>query len=157
MSPSPSSIESTDRLFDLIERKLHLLDQMQLMTIEQSDLVSQHDMSGLMTLLSRKQSLMDGLQTIQQSLAGYRDEDPEARLWSSPEKRTSCQEMVGRCDQLIAELIVQENRSLESMNLKRDAVLIQLEHNVAASRLQEAYSSSAPNGPESSMGLSLEG
>ena len=56
------SIElSTESLFELIESKLHFLNEMQAMSLAQTDLVSQHDMTGLMTLFSRKQELMGAL------------------------------------------------------------------------------------------------
>jgi uncharacterized protein YPO0396 len=157
MATVPQVFASTQRLFELIETKLHLLQEMQSMAVEQSDLVAQHDMSGLMSVLSRKQALMESLQTVQQDLQFFRDEDPESRIWESPEKRKRCQAMVSQCDQLISQLIVQENRSLDSMNLKRDSVLSQLQQNVAASQLQHAYGSTNNCLDDNLGGLSLEG
>jgi len=147
---------STERLFELIEIKLHLLQEMQNLTVEQADQVIQHDMAALMAVLSRKQTLMESLQTIQEELLHYRDENPEARVWSSSDKRAQCKAMVQRTEQLLAELIVQENRCLDSMNLKRDAVLTQLQQNIAASQLQAAYGSTESLN-QSDHGFSLEG
>ena len=87
----------TESLSTFIESKLHLLTEMKQMSITQTDLVAQHDMTGLMTLLSRKQSLMDSLRQVQESLVPFQSQDPESRKWSSPERRRSCQQMIAKC------------------------------------------------------------
>ena len=74
---------STDSLFALIESKLHLLTEMQAMTLTQTDFVAQHDMSSLMTLLSRKQDLMGALGNVQSELVRFQGQDPEQRSWAS--------------------------------------------------------------------------
>lgn len=156
MATPSTHVHNTERLFELIETKLHLLEEMQALTIEQADQVVQHDMTALMVVLSRKQSLMESLQSVQMELLSYRDEDPDSRVWSSPDKRSRCKAMVQRSEQLLSELIVQENRCLDNMNVKRDSVLTQLQQNVAASQLQAAYSS-VDLAAESEDGFSLEG
>ena len=156
MATSSTPAHNTERLFELIETKLLRIEEMLALTIELADQVAQHDMTALMVVLSRKQSLMESLQSVQLELVSYRDEDPDARVWSSPDKRTRCKAMVQRSDQLLSELIVQENRCLDNMNLKRDSVLTQLQQNVAASQLQAAYGSG--NSLEhTDDGFSLEG
>ena len=148
---------STDSLFALIESKLHLLTEMQAMTLTQTDFVAQHDMSSLMTLLSRKQDLMGALGNVQSELVRFQGQDPEQRSWASESRRKSCQKMVARCDQLLQELIVMEDRSLGSMNLQRESVTAQLQQNIDACAIQNAYQSS--NLEESSFdnSLSIEG
>jgi hypothetical protein len=136
-----SSELSTESLFVLIESKLHLLKEMQAMSLVQTDLVAQHDMTALMSLLSRKQELMGALGGVQSRLAGFQQQDPEQRLWATPDRRKACQDMVTRCDQLLQELIVMEDRSLGSMNLQRESVAAQLQQNVDACAIQNAYNS----------------
>ncbi|XZE43637.1 hypothetical protein SH467x_003203 [Pirellulaceae bacterium SH467] len=152
---SPSS--STDRLFGLFETKLHLLTQMQSMALEQDELVAQHDMSGLMSLLSRKQQLMESLQAIQNGLVDYQHDDPEKRVWSSPARRVECQKIVKRCDDLVQQLILLENRSLDHMNLQRDAVQSQLLQNAAADQIQRAYASTLDSELENTSEFVIEG
>ena len=152
-----STEPSTDLLFSLIESKLHLLTEMQAMSLAQTDLVSQNDMTSLMTLLSRKQDLMGALGKVQSELAGFQDQEPEQRSWSSPARRKSCQEMVTRCDQLLQELIVMEDRSLGSMNLQRESVVAQLQQNVDACTIQSAYHSSDIEESSFDSSLSIEG
>lgn len=148
---------STDRLFELIETKLHLLNQMQEMTLEQSEMVVRHDMTGLMTLLSRKQALMDSLRIVQSNLVPFQNQDPELRVWSAPERRKTCQEMVKRCDELIQYLVVQENRSLDQMTTQREAVAAQLQQNFDASQIEHAYHTTDHEPPTSDGLLSLTG
>lgn len=148
---------STERLFELFETKLHLLNQMQSMAIEQDELVGQHDMSGLMSLLSRKQQLMESLQSVQNELLQYQHEDPEKRTWVTPARRLECQKMVRQCEALVQKLILQENRSLDHMNLQRDAVQSQLLQNAAADQIQKAYASTLDSTLDSTSEFVIEG
>ena len=148
---------STDSLFALIESKLHLLIEMQAMTLTQTDLVAQHDMTSLMTLLSRKQDLMGALGNVQSELARFQDQDPEKRSWSSESRRKACQEMVVRCDQLLQELIVMEDRSLGRMNLQRESAADQLQQNIDACAIQNAYHASDIEESSFPSSLSIEG
>ena len=148
---------STDSLFALIESKLHLLTEMQAMTLTQTDFVAQHDMSSLMTLLSRKQDLMGALGNVQSELVRFQGQDPEQRSWASESRRKSCQKMVARCDQLLQELIVMEDRSLGSMNLQRESVTAQLQQNIDACVIQNAYQSSDLEESSFDSSLSIEG
>lgn len=148
---------STDSLFALIESKLHLLTEMQAMTLTQTDFVAQHDMSSLMTLLSRKQDLMGALGNVQSELVRFQGQDPEQRSWANESRRKSCQKMVARCDQLLQELIVMEDRSLGSMNLQRESVTAQLQQNIDACAIQNAYQSSDLEESSFDSSLSIEG
>jgi len=155
--PTLSNHLSTEILFALVETKLHLLNQMYEMSIAQTDLVAQHEMSPLMTLLSRKQFLMESLQDTQSKLSPFQSQDPEQRVWSSQERRKTCQGMIARCDQLLAQMIVMENRSLDNMGLQREVVAAQLQQNVDASTLQHAYHASDLDDSILSGSLSMEG
>lgn len=148
---------TTDTLFALIDSKLHLLREMHSMSIAQTDFVAQHDMTSLMSLLSRKQELMGALSEIQSELARFQDQDPEQRSWSSPDRRRDCQDKVARCDQLLQELIVMEDRSLGSMNLQRESVVAQLQQNIDASTIQNAYHANDFKESAFDSSLSIEG
>jgi hypothetical protein len=157
MDATATPTSSTERLFELFETKLHLLTQMQSMAIEQDELVGQHDMSGLMSLLSRKQQLMESLQSVQNQLLQYQHEDPEKRIWISPARRLECQKKVKQCEELIQKLILQENRSLDHMNLQRDAVQSQLLQNAAADQIQKAYASTLDSELDNTSEFIIEG
>jgi hypothetical protein len=156
-APHPAADLGSESLVTLIESKLHLLTEMKQMSISQTDLVAQHDMTGLMTLLSRKQNLMDSLHQVQESLAPFQSQDPESRKWSSPDRRRSCQEMIAKCDELLQHLIVMENRSLDNMTVQREIVAAQLQQNIDASTVQHAYQTSDSDETSLESFLSLEG
>jgi len=144
--PSPtmqgsSEAISTQNLFDLVESKLHLLTEMHEMSITQSDLVAQHDMTALMALLSRKQGLMDSLHEVQTRLTPFQSQDPDTRNWSHPDRRKACQSMIAKCDALLQQMIVMENRSLDNMVVQRELVSAQIQQNIDASTIQNAYQS----------------
>jgi hypothetical protein len=153
----PSLATGTEALYRLIESKLHLLREMKLMSIEQGDLVAQHEMSGLMTLLSRKQELMESLNTVQQGLVPFQAQDPESRSWSSPSRRKECQSMIAECDELLKHLIVMEGRSLDGITIQRELTAAQLQQNVAASTVQHAYQTSEDDFDSTEGYLSIEG
>jgi hypothetical protein len=148
---------TTEELFQLVESKLHLLTEMRDLTLTQTDLVAHHDMSALMTLLSRKQGLMDSLHEVQSKLQPFQAQDPESRIWSTPDRRKSCQAMVAQCDAIVQNLIVMENRSLDNMIVQREMVAAQLQQNINASTLQHAYHSSDISETTEEGFLSIEG
>jgi hypothetical protein len=88
---------------------------------------------------------MDSLHQVQSDLAAYQNQDPEARVWVSPDKRSKCQDSIAVCDRILQELIVMENRSLDHMNLQREATAAQLQQNIDASTVQHAYEASRPD------------
>lgn len=149
--------QETENLLRLFESKYHLLSQMQDMSIRQSELVAEHDVTELLSLLSRKQQLMESLQTVQSQLIPYQSHDPEKRVWVSPERRKQCQALVAKCDQLIQALLVMENRSLQTMNLQRDVVGAQLKQNIDALQIENAYHTTDGDPPEMTGLLSLTG
>ncbi|MEQ1825916.1 MAG: hypothetical protein ABL921_08205 [Pirellula sp.] len=146
---------STETLFELIESKLHLLNEMHCMSISQNDLVAQHDTPELMVLLSKKQDLMESLRVVQSRLAAFESQDPEKRVWANPSRRVACREMIKRSDALLQQLIVMENRSLDNMVIQREMVAAQLQQNFDASIVQHAYH--AGEGIETIDTLSIEG
>ena len=154
---APPADLSTERLYQFIETKLHLLTEMRDMAIAQSDFVAQHDMTGLMTLLSRKQMLMESLQQVQTQLQPFQSQDPEARVWADALKRKRCQVMIAQCDTIVQNLIVMENHSLDNMTVQKELVVAQLQQNIDASTLQHAYHASDLDESLSDGGLSIEG
>ena len=134
---------TTEKLYEVMESKLRLLTELHSLAIQQSDLVSGQELSELMSLLGRKQRLMDTLMEIQVDLVPYASEDPEERIWRSEERRRECQAVKTRCDRLVGELLVMENRAIDNMALQREVVASQLQQVTDASRLSRAYESSS--------------
>lgn len=156
LAKTPKDLDS-ERLFELIEMKLHLLTEMHSRTLEQTDFVATHDMNSLMSLLSRKQMLMDSLTEVQHQLSDFAHEDPELRNWSSIDRRKECQQMVARCEKLVSELLVMEGRSIDNMTLQRERVASQLLQNADASRIVQAYEGCEQNDDSSEQSISFSG
>jgi hypothetical protein len=148
---------STKKLMALIEAKLHLLSEMYEMSISQSDLIAQQDMTPLVTLLSRKQIVMESLQSVQLQLAPFQSQNPDSRDWPDPAQRINCRNMIERCDKLLEQLVVMENRSLDNMVVQRELVTAQLQQNTDAATLHHAYQSSDSFESRIENSLSIEG
>jgi hypothetical protein len=74
----------TEALYALMEAKLALLTGLLDLATQQSEVVTRHETQELMTLLARKQVLMDRLFGLQSELKAFASDDPEERRWLSP-------------------------------------------------------------------------
>lgn len=147
----------TEQLFALMEAKRALLADLRTLAVMQGEAIDKQDISELLTLLARKQVLMDRLMTLQQHLVSYQGEDPELRIWSSPDRRKACQEAKRTCDQWIQEILVMEQRAAEEMTAQRDAVAGQLLQASDSMRLSRAYGFEGTASEDEEGGLSLDG
>jgi hypothetical protein len=147
----------TEQLFGLLDTKWRLLLEMRELSILQSDVVARQDVSELMALLARKEVLMDRLMQLQHALSPFAAQDPEKRLWSSPERRRDCQQIKARCDALVQEMLVMENRSIDHMHSQREMVANQLQQVTDSIRLAQAYASVSSEPDESGSSVSYDG
>ena len=95
--------------------------------------------------------------TLQQRFVTFQDEDPELRIWSSPDRRKACQETKRTCDQWIQEILVMEQRAADEMTAQRDAVAGQLLQVSDSMRLSRAYGFEGIASEDDDGGLSLDG
>lgn len=135
----PLPFSRTEKLFSLMEAKRTLLAELRTLAVMQGEAIDKQDVTELLNLLARKQGLMDRLMAIQQNLLDFQGEDPDSRIWSSEERRRTCQEIKRLCDQWIQEILVMEQRAAESMTAQRDAVAGQLLQASDSMRLSRAY------------------
>lgn len=133
----------TDLLGDLIDRKHQCLMQLRELGRRQFELVCEGSMSGLLDVLSVKQGVIVKLQSVERALDPFRDEDPEARCWRSPETRRECAEQVERCQRLLAEILTQEKQSEQELVRRRDETARQLQGLHRAGHARGAYVTSA--------------
>jgi flagellar biosynthesis/type III secretory pathway chaperone len=147
----------TEQLFSLFESKRMLLEDLRTIGVAQSDAISQQDISELLNLLGRKQGIMDRLIAIQKQMLDFQEDDPEARVWSSPERRRMCQETKRVCDQWIQEILVMEERAGQLMTAQRDAIAGQLLQAADSMRLARAYGFDGPSDLDSDGSLLLDG
>lgn len=129
----------TARLRTLLDRKRACLVQLRDLGAAQCTLAAGGALGELLQLLSVKQGVLAQLQTVQQELAPYRHDDPEARRWSSPAERAAAAQAVADCDALLAEIVAQEQTSEAQLRLRRDAAAEQLSGAHSAAAARDAY------------------
>lgn len=133
----------TDLLDELIERKHECLVRLRDMGRKQFELVSEGSITGVLDVLSAKQDLIVRLQSIERALDRFRDQDPESRQWSSPERRGQCADRLQRCESLLAEILSQEKQSEQELVRRRDATAEQLQGLHRAGQARGAYAAPA--------------
>jgi len=139
----------TDHLFDLIARKRACLAELRDLVRRQMELIAGGNMTRLLNVLSAKQHLIGTLQGIEQGLAPFRDQAPEARIWRSPARRADCVEQAAMCQQLLSEIVAREKESESRMTQRRDEAALRLRNAHAAAQAHGAYH--ANNGIQTGM------
>lgn len=137
MPNNPS--DPTDSLARLVQQKRRLLEQLVQLGRRQGELIEAGEIASVVQLLSGKQQLIAGLQSVEQCLDAFRQEDPDARVWPSPAARTACQADSHACNALLAEVIATEQKHEKSMGDRRDEVGAQLRQAQSAHAASSAY------------------
>jgi hypothetical protein len=115
------STTKTEQLAALVAAKQHVLEILVQLSRRQLEVIATGDMTLLMKVLSAKQTVMSQLQTIEREMTPFRDENPDERVWRSPEDRTACQARAERCNSLLTEALRLEQQAEQAMVEKRDA------------------------------------
>lgn len=123
----------TDVLARLIDNKHALLVQLLELAQRQAIFVEQGDMTRMMSLLAMKQRLLNAIEQLERQLDPFREQDPDARVWRSPDDRARARETSTACDALLRQIMAVEKQCEGGMSLRRDE---------AAERLQAAHFSS---------------
>lgn len=154
---------STDLLFELCDKRLQILQELHMQTLAQLEQARGGEAEELLTMLSRKQWLLDELAAVHEQIRPFQDQDPESRTWSEPNKRKECQEIADQGQALLAELLEMERLSIEAMNQRRLTVSRELQLHTDSMTVRSAYgnqeieSSSIDDSFDSENHLSLEG
>lgn len=144
VTPNPNT---TDRLAELIRGKRAVLEQLHAVGARQGELVSQGDVDSLLRLLAAKQRLLAALQAAERGIEPFRQQDPEARDWPSPQHRAACAEDAEACRTLLAEVMAMERAQEQAMTERRDRVAEQLRRSHAAHNATDAYRSNRQPAP----------
>ena len=129
----------TELLSALIERQWNILSALRVLAVQQADCLGADDGELLLSMIARKQPLIEELLQIQSQLAVYRDEDPERRVWRDSQSRERCKAMVASCEQMHHEIVQLESHSLEELENNRNAIAAQLQDCRDASLASTAY------------------
>lgn len=138
-----NSHASTDRLAELLCRKLQVLEEVLSISNAQKELVGRDEVESLMELLAAKQTLLDQMHTLQLALAPYRDEDPDLRIWHSPRRREQTQQVASRCESILAQIMQIEKECEQKLVARRNEVAADLKAADLAGHARDAYTSSA--------------
>jgi len=130
---------ATERLAALVTAKRDALELVARLSRQQLALVQAGEMTWLIKLLAAKQTMLSQLQAIERELAAFRDQDPEARIWSSPAARAACQAEADRANALLAEILDVESQSEAAMQARRDAAAAALAATQSATDARQAY------------------
>jgi len=139
-----SPTTTTERLAALITTKQQVLEILVQLSRRQLALIGAGEMTTLLKLLAGKQTVMNQLQTLERELTPFRDEDPERRVWASPQERTACQVRAEQCNALLAEAMDLEKRSEAAMVERRQAAATALAAVQAGASARAAYDAIPP-------------
>jgi uncharacterized short protein YbdD (DUF466 family) len=132
-------MSGAERFFQLIREKREWLIRVHEFSQRQLQYVGEENLGALLELLAAKQRLLIEIESVDKQLTQYRAEDPEQRVWSSPEMRQQCRETVMQCDKLIREILETDEFAERQLTEKKEAAgrqLKQLDHSM---RVQNAY------------------
>ena len=129
----------TSILAQLVRAKHACLVRLRDLAQRQFALIEAGNMTALLDLLSSKQKPLVDLQRIERALDAFRDQDPDQRVWPSPQERARCAAEVEECNRLLHEILAQDKRSEAALVRRRDEVAEQLESAHLAGRALGAY------------------
>ncbi len=147
-------IMESDRLAQLAQCKLQIMQLLRKLAAQQLDVISGGDMTNLLKLLAAKQTVMDQLAKLEQQLDPFRGQDPETRDWSSTAAREDCQRNVEACNELLTDIMRLEKQAEMEMVRRRDDASVQLAGMHGASEARHAYVAAAA---ATGLDLSTEG
>jgi len=145
----------TTLLIDLIGRKHDCLALLRDLGLRQRELIDAGDMTQLLGVLAEKQRTITQLQTLEQELNPFRNDDPDRRAWSSEAERVRCASLADRAARLLEEILEGEKRSEDVLRRRRDDTAEQLAAAHMSRNARGAYAD-AEHYPTSSLDLSSD-
>lgn len=134
---------TTDRLSQLITAKHEVLTQLRALADRQLAALAADDIDRLLSILAQKQKLLNQLQGLERLIDPFRQQDPEARCWSSPKARRECQVIADRANLLLTEVMALEQQAGAAAVQTRDLTASQLAEVTGALAARQAYVSSS--------------
>ena len=134
-------METTDtqQLSALMERQFNVLSALRMLAVQQAECLGADHVELLLSLIARKQPLIDEFLQIHTELKPFRDEDPAQRVWNSENTRVRCRELMDNCNKLHQEMVRLESHALAELELNRNAIAAQLQDCRDATLASSAY------------------
>lgn len=137
--PDPNSIEYTEHLLACMSQRLEVLKLLKALGHSQTEASVGPEMNATMSLLARKQTLLDELAAIGTRMKPYMADDPGQRIWATPERRQECQAIADQGNALLQEALQRDQHLLDEMTARRDAVAAQLQDGKDSILAHSAY------------------
>lgn len=137
----------TDLLAELIRSKRECLVQLRDLGRRQLELIEAGEMAALLDLLAVKQRALMKLQQVESRLDPFRGQDPDERLWRTPELRQQCSQQLGQCETLLGEIVGREKVAEGLLVRRRDEAARRLQGAHHAGRARQAYAATPPGEP----------
>lgn len=137
--PHFDSAEYTEFLLQCMVERLEIARALQSLGRSQADAVDGADINATLRILARKQSLLEQLRILGQRLQPYFQDDPEARIWESPDRRHVCQQIADEGSRLLCEATQVDACLLDDMAQRRDALAAQLQDGTDSILAHSAY------------------
>ncbi|MCL2348896.1 MAG: hypothetical protein FWC50_11635 [Planctomycetaceae bacterium] len=128
-----------EKFYRLIQKKQERLQQLHDCSRNQLQYVDDGNTDALFELLGVKQKLLLDLEEIDRQMEVYRLDDPEKRLWPSPEMRQRCREAVETCRRLVCETLENDQAAEKELIVKKNAAQKQLRQFDTKANIQLAY------------------
>jgi len=138
-SPHPVSEAYTDKLFESMQLRMELAQSLLALAKAQHSAVAQEDPNVTVSILGRKQTVLDSLVSLQATLGPSFSDEPESRVWSSPERRQECRTLADSSSKLLAQAMQLEEKTISLVEEKRNAVAAQLQSGSDSVLASSAY------------------
>lgn len=130
---------STDKLASLIGKRHACLMQLYKLGVKQSEMIASGEISSLLRLLAVKNQLIVALQSIEQQLAPYHEQNPEDRQWASEEEHQECSLQAKQCRELLDQVMRLESENEMKMMQRRNHISRQLQTAQSSASARKAY------------------
>ncbi len=146
---------STARLATLVSQKRKLVFELHKLVIKQRQMVDAAEVDFI-PLLAIKQKVLEALNAVDRCMDPFRQQDPDRRLWTSPENREACRTQADQCEAVFRDVLEIENYCAQTMRRQQSMIQEQLQGSVTANHATRAYQQEA-NQPMNRFDLSSEG
>ena len=130
----------SEQLVDLVSQRKVVLEMLVEISQRQLDAVHHGRMNELMGLLAEKQTPLARLRDLSQTLAIATPDDPEARVWGSPNDRAECQREHEQCEQMLRSLMEIEARCEQTLASSKEKLRQELQQTQTAQQAVSGYS-----------------
>lgn len=135
----PHSTEYTEALLQHMSGRLEILSRLRDLGRQQSATATTANADATLNILARKQTLLDELRALHSRLGPYQADDPEARVWTSEQRREQCRQLADESRRILQEVISLEQTTIDEFSNCRDAIAAQLQDGTDSVLAHSAY------------------